>query len=66
MRRFIRWLLNMRAEMGGVGKLSNCPLCGSPEEDGYERCFHCSNCGYLQCCDYDGHYDRASRLAVQG
>lgn len=48
------------------GKLPNCGLCGSEEDEGYERCFHCSNCGYLQCCDYDGFYAKVSARCRNG
>lgn len=39
------------------GKLTSCPLCDSIEDEGFPECFHCSDCGYLQCCDYEGFYD---------
>lgn len=37
-------------------KLKSCPLCGCKEDAGHARCFHCVQCEYLQCCDYDGFY----------
>ena len=40
------------------GRLVECPLCGCKEHEDYELCFHCMGCGYLQCCDWDGFYDR--------
>lgn len=40
------------------GKLESCPLCGSNESEGHKGCFHCLKCGYLQCCDYDGFFDK--------
>ena len=40
------------------GRLTECPLCGSTRCEGHVLCFHCVDCGYLQCCDYDGFYDR--------
>lgn len=39
-------------------KLPYCPICRSEKDAGYTRCFHCMKCGYLQCCDYDGFYDK--------
>jgi hypothetical protein len=44
-------------------RLDECPLCGCKEHQGYEQCFHCAECGYLQCCDCDGYYDRARKKA---
>ena len=45
-------------------RLDECPLCGCKKHEGHQRCFHCTECGYLQCCDYEGFYDRA-RKAVK-
>lgn len=48
-----------KREVESLGeKRTSCPLCKSTVDDGYKKCFHCSNCGYLQCCDYDGYYDK--------
>lgn len=30
-------------------KLLSCPECGSKNDEGHEHCFHCLQCGYLQC-----------------
>jgi hypothetical protein len=48
-------------------KLVSCPLCGSSNAEDYPYCFHCADCGYLQCCDDDGYYKRvpASRAASE-
>jgi predicted HAD superfamily Cof-like phosphohydrolase len=40
------------------GKRTECPLCRFSEEEGHAKCFHCTTCGYLQCCDYNGYYNR--------
>jgi hypothetical protein len=45
-------------------RLDECPLCGCKKHESHQRCFHCTECEYLQCCDYDGYYDRA-RKAVK-
>lgn len=58
-------LSNKERETQAAGdKLSACPLCESTNEDGHERCFHCSDCGYLQCCDNEGFYDRHARMTA--
>ena len=44
-------------------KVDECPLCGCKEDEGHVKCFHCFDCGYLQCCDCDGFYDRARKKA---
>ena len=46
-------------------RLEECPLCGCKECEGHPRCFHCMECGYLQCCDYDGFYDRHRKKSEQ-
>ena len=42
-------------------RLDECPLCGCKVHEGHERCFHCIDCGYMQCCDSDGFYDSARK-----
>ena len=42
-------------------RLDECPLCGCKDCEDHERCFHCDGCGYMQCCDCDGFYDRARK-----
>lgn len=44
-------------------KLERCPLCGCSESENHEKCFHCSNCHYLQCCDCDGEYEGQIKYA---
>jgi len=46
-------------------KYSQCPLCGSKEDEGSEHCFHCMNCCYLQCCDANGFYAQARKDAAR-
>lgn len=48
------------------GCLSNCPLCLSRVQSGYPNCFHCDDCGYMQCIDYDGLYDGRRSVAKYG
>ena len=54
-------ITNERERRAHGGKLSCCPLCGSTQDVGYALCFHCSECGYFQCCDCDGYYDKGAK-----
>jgi hypothetical protein len=63
--RFKTWCFSPRETMTSPvpntdanGKLLVCPLCKGTIDEEFARCFHCTNCGYMQCCDHDGHYDR--------
>ncbi len=51
----------IREKLALGDKLKKCPLCSSEQEEGYDNCFHCASCSYLQCCDYDGFYNKAAK-----
>jgi hypothetical protein len=52
---------NERERASHAWRRSECPLCGCKESEGHEGCFHCLECGYLQCCDCDGFYDKEAK-----
>jgi hypothetical protein len=44
-------------QLHNLPKATNCRGCGSrfnsPTEGGTKNCFHCGDCGWVECADYD-------------